>query len=276
MGIWQSCQAGELIIRHERPVSDRDLRSVYYLDLLALALQKAAPVGLDYTLQPTELKMIQSRLIVELEANRAIDVLWSVTNIDREERLRPIRIPLVKGLLGYRVFIVRKNDTERYSKIESIDDLRVFDFGQGADWSDTKILKANNFNVVTSSSYEALFTMLSAKRFDLFSRSVFEAYTEVQNRTELALEVEPSIALKYNSPTFFFFNKDNHQLATLVERGLMMAIADGSFDKFFFEHPMTQSVFNKANLTERKTFYLENIYLSPETAQLQKQKQLWY
>ena len=101
------------------------------------------------------------------------------TSIARENALRPIRIPLDKGLTGYRLFLI-KADTQAWTDpVRTLPQLQTLSIGQGATWVDSDILRANGFRVVTAPTYELLLPMLDSGRFDLFSRGVNEISHEL-------------------------------------------------------------------------------------------------
>jgi hypothetical protein len=81
-----------------------------------------------------------------------------------------VRLPIDKGLLGYRMFLVREADLPRFATVRTLDDLRKLRVGQGKDWIDVPILRKAGFPVVEGTSYPGLFAMLAAGRFD-FSRA---------------------------------------------------------------------------------------------------------
>jgi RNA polymerase sigma-54 factor len=56
---------------------------------------------------------------------KEIDVVFIPTTREREERFLPVRIPIMAGILGYRVFIIRKNEAEKFLK-ENIDNANQF------------------------------------------------------------------------------------------------------------------------------------------------------
>ncbi len=261
----QACFGAEpLIVRHTAMVNADDVRSQYYIDLLRLALEKTRESMGDFEIQGTT-QMNQSLAVHNLSQDLWIDVLWTMTSIEREEKLLPIRIPLLKGLLGHRIFIIRKADKEAFAKINTLEELKRFSAGQGHDWPDTAILSANGFQVTTASTYAGLFDMLQMERFDFFPRGVNEPWTEVIKHADKDLIVEPTLMLYYPAPTYFFVNKNNTALAHRIETGLKMAIADGSFDALFRNHPANRPIFGQANLAGRKTFTLRNPLLPPET-----------
>jgi len=116
--------------------------------------------------------MQQGRAIHQLAQDKNVDIIWTVTSKTRERQLLPIRIPLLKGLLGHRVLIIRKKEKRIFSAVLNLEDLQQFTAGQGHDWPDVKILQANGINVSTASTYDGLFSMLQAARFDFFPRGI--------------------------------------------------------------------------------------------------------
>ncbi|MDX1473855.1 MAG: transporter substrate-binding domain-containing protein [Reinekea sp.] len=264
------------IISYRPPSADEDVRDQYFIDLLTLILERTRDEFGDYELTFSRDIIVQSRAAALIAANDRINILWSMTSPKNEQMLRPIRIPLQKGLLGLRIFIVRKPDSQKFANIENIYQLKRFKAGQGHDWPDTEILRTSGLPVVTSPSYQSLFKMLSERRFDYFPRGVVEPYEEVASHPDMNLTVEPSILLSYRAPIYFFVSKDNEELATRLETGLQAAIDDGSFDEFFYNHPQIKRFLEEANLTERKRFVIKNPLLTPETKKILDEPKYWY
>jgi len=46
---------------------------------------------------------------------------------------------------------------------------------------------------------------------------------------------------------------------------LNRAIADGSFDRHFFNHELVRDVLRQANLQDRRAFFIDNPNMTPET-----------
>lgn len=258
-------QAATLSLTHIRPHDDNDVRNAYFVDVLKLALSKTERRYGRFELQEAKMQMNQLRALQNLAIKKNIDVVWTMTSIEREEMLEPIRIPLLKGLLGYRIFIIRKGTEERFSSVENLSQLKKLSAGQGADWPDTRILKANGLPVVEGSGYSILFNMLAGERFDYFPRGVNEPWAEVTAHVDKNLEVEKTLILQYPAPIYFFVNKDNQALAKRIELGLRMAIEDGSFELIFRNHPANKEIFNLAEVSKRRIFKLENPYLPAKT-----------
>jgi hypothetical protein len=93
-----------------------------------------------------------------------------------EAALLPIRIPIDKGLLGWRIFLVNRAKADQFAAVKTLDGLRPYQAGQGHDWPDTDILRANGLKVQGSANYDGLFKTLQAGRIDYFPRSVVEIW----------------------------------------------------------------------------------------------------
>ncbi len=238
----------------------------YYLAALELALKKSEAEFGPYKLVKFEIPINQSRAIKLIEHERMVDIMWTTTSIEREKILEPIRIPIVKGAMGCRIFLIRKEEQYRFDEISNIEQLKALYVGQGRNWPDTKVLKHNGFNVVDGSEYSGMFDMLKLNRFDYFPRGVHEPWREQELFNHLA--VEERFLLQYPSPFFFFVNKANQKLAKRVQIGLEMAIKDGDFDKLFNQHEETKVVLSNAKLSQRKIFLLDNPFLTDETKAL--------
>ncbi|OUR60515.1 hypothetical protein A9Q74_12910 [Colwellia sp. 39_35_sub15_T18] len=268
------CQANDKIITYVKPEGIKDNRSEYFVKLLALALEKTATPLNTRHLKATPNTMKQGRAIHELAQGRSIDVVWTVTSVDREKQLLPVRIPLLKGLLGHRVLLIRKEDKNKFAAVNNIKDLQQYTAGQGHDWPDTEILRANQFTVTTTSTYDGLFEMLAAHRFDFFPRGINEAWQEIETQANPNMIVEDNILLYYPSPIYFFVNNHAQLLAKRLEKGLTLSIEDGSFDRLFYSYHPHKKMFAMGRLNQRKVITLSNPLLPPLTPL--KNKKLWY
>ncbi len=243
-----------------------DLRYSYRIDLLKLAMDKTKESDGKYFLAPVEDGMTQSRGILLLEKGEKVNVGFFPSNKERELKFLSVKIPILRGLLGYRVSIIRKTSLADFSKIESLDQLKSkYKAGFGDQWADMEILRINNIQVVGTAQYESLFNMLSAKRFDFFPRGVNEAWNEISDKKEKYpdLAVDPYTALYYPYPVYFFVNKNNLKLADRIERGLKTALEDGTFKEMFLKYH--NKIIHQADLNNRKLFVLENPTLGEGT-----------
>lgn len=207
----------------------------YRWKLLELALAHGVPAGtLRVRLAPYPEEVTQNRGVALLQSG-AIDVVALGTNAEREAQMRPIRIDILRGIVGYRLLVIRTADQARIAGMDDRALRAQLIFGLNSQWADLPILRANGFTVVTSSRYENLFGMLAAGRFDAFTRGLNEAARELGERRDRypGLAVENTRALYFPFPVYFWVRNDNQALAGRIERGLRLALADGSFRALF-------------------------------------------
>lgn len=248
-----------------------DPKEMLLLDILKLVIKKSGNEG-NYQFDGRELVITEARL-ASMVRDGELSVMWAGIQQSYEEDLLPIRIPVLKGLLGHRIFIIRKGDQSKFDQVTTLEQLKQIPLGQGRFWGDTAILKHNNLNVVDPVKYQSLVYMLEGGRFDFFPRAVYEPWAEVKNFKELDLTVEKSILLIYPFGMYYYVKKGNEQLAADIRQGFENAWADGSYDELFFNHPMIRDALSNANLGARKVFRLENPFL-PEKTPISEQK-LW-
>ncbi|WP_231591704.1 transporter substrate-binding domain-containing protein [Cellvibrio sp. pealriver] len=204
------------------------------------------------------------RVMSEIDSGQ-LDIFWTATDKDKEQDFLPVRIPLYKGMFGYRIFIIHKNNQYKFNAINNLSDLKSISLGQGRTWADTSILEANGLHVVKVSKFPSLLYMVDGQRFDAFPRGIHEPWGEIASHSQLQLAVEQRLMLSYKMPFYLFVHKNNRTLAQQLETGLNQAIADGSFDKLFYAEPGVQKVLQFANLKNRTLIELQNPYLTPET-----------
>lgn len=231
---------------------------LYPAKLLRAALEAS---GITFILKTTLSDMSQDRNLREIALGNNVDVIWTMTNIERELKLRPIRIPIDKGLYGWRLLLVREND-ESLNKIRKVIDFKKLIFLQGHDWPDTEILKANKLSVVTSDNYQHLFSMIQKNRADVLPRSVLEINHEQVAFTH-QLKVHPSVSIYYPTAMYYFVSKSNDALAAQIEIGLNRLIASGDFERLFQEE--FGDDIKKAMAAGRTVIQLINPYLPAET-----------
>lgn len=232
-----------------RPETDTDVRSMYPARLLQLALNRS---GRNYKVQLSALRMPQGRGLLRLKNGEGVDVVCYMTSAEREASLLPIRIPVDKGLIGWRLLLVRAENAATLGGVERIKSLTA---GQGSDWPDTTILRENGFKVYATMTYDSLFSMLANKRIDYFPRSVSEIWQEVELHGP-NLAVAEGIVLRYPSATYFFVRKDDTRLAADITAGLERMIADGSFEKLFQQ--FYGDLVKRSALRERQIIDLHN------------------
>jgi Bacterial extracellular solute-binding proteins, family 3 len=208
----------------------------YFSQLLRLALKKTEVTYGPYELLEAFNWTADKRLRKGLAQNQ-LDVIWSATSPEFERELLPIKVSLLKELGDYRVLIIRSEDQAKFSKVQSLKDFQKFTGGMNPQWVDAPVMKLNNLPQVYAVGYGKLFKMLAAKRYDYFSRGLYQVQTEVNFYPELKLVMERDLLLHYKNEFYFFVSKENQLLASRIEQGLNLAIKDGSFDELFNSVP---------------------------------------
>jgi hypothetical protein len=269
--------AGPAIVTYPRSASPNDSQYVYDYELLRLALARTVERHGPVEVRESAVAMNQSRAEEEITSGSgAVRVFARSTTVEHEARMLPVRIPLDKGLVGYRLFLIRAEDQPRFSSVRTLEDLLRFSAGSFVTWADTRILRDAGFKVVTGDSYEGLFHMLMAGRFDFFSRSVDEAMRELEERRERlpGMKIEDTLLLHFPHTRYFFVQRspEGEELARRIEEGLEQMIRDGSLDAHFQKHK--EAAIARGGLGARRLLRIPNSHLSPLTPL--SRRELWF
>ncbi len=239
-------------------------RNHYELSLLELALRKTASSYPPYSIVESNDDFVSSRARREIQRGEIINIFTAPVFLDpaaNTEGIISVRIPILKGLLGYRRIIIRAEDKALFASISSEDKLKELRVGQGRDWQDNVIYQANQFNLVNTGEFEQLAPMLSQHRFDYIPLGVAEIdsiYTEMEGK-EKSMIIDPSILIYYPLPVFFHVSANHPKLAERVEKGLALAVKDGSFDALFQQN--FNPIIKMLNSRDHKLFVLNNPFL---------------
>jgi len=240
----------------------------YYLSLLRMILEASKAPDERIEFRFSEKSLAQARWIAALLQDTGNSVLWTMTSEMREQTMRPIRVPLMKGLMGYRLLVIRKEDEAKFAKVNTKEDLLAFRVGQGTHWPDTDILRANRFHLMEAMAVDNLYKMLIAKRFDFFPRGVTEAYREGALIQPQNLMIEPHLLLHYRTDLYFFVNKKNIELAKRLEKGWAIILKNGEYEKFFMGQERVKVALEILKSRNYKIIELDNPFLSPESSEL--------
>lgn len=249
----------------KQPIED-SIHVTYTIELLKLALEKT---GVRFEITPTDEITLQGKAFNLLSNNRSINIVWSMTNEQREADFLPIRVPIFKGLIGWRVLLVEPNMLPKLER----SNLREHSVVQGMDWPDTKILQANGFNVVNATNYDEAFMIMHRSQAGMFPRSVIEVIAEMaDDNLRRDLMIEPNYVLQYPAAMYFFVNKRDKILARLLEQGFAKAMVDGTFDALF--NATYLPVLEELKVSQRTLVKLTNPLLPLETPLFEEH--LWY
>nr|WP_231702408.1 transporter substrate-binding domain-containing protein [Rheinheimera lutimaris] len=257
------------LVRYPAIAHTEDPRSVFPLALLELALAQSPR---PYQLQSSAERMSKSRSMVFLKEQTELDVLWTMTSVERELDLRPIRIPIFRGLSGYRIMLIRADQQAKFAADAPETAIRRLVYAQGHDWVDAKVLQLNGFSVLGAAGYDNLFSMLEKGRVDGVPRNALEIADEALLLAPRNIVTEQHWVLHYPTASYFFVNSANEQLAKDIEDGLRKIIADGTFEQLFQQ--FFAGHLAELKLQQRQIIRLKNPLLPAQTPI--KDARLWY
>lgn len=251
------------------PQGQADTSHQYLVDILNLALTKTEAVYGKSEIVFIDENYSQGRAIRLLQNKGLLDIVASGPTRDREALYRPVRIPLMKGLLGYRVLVIKRTDHAKFASIDSMVALKSLIACQATHWPDSDILDSNGFKVQRVTHFQSMFEMVRTGRCDYFPRAITEGYSEVEKVNEMSqqqdLMVFDDIILRYTFPYYFFTGHHNFELAARIEKGLKIALKDGSFDAFMRQHSIMQHLYPLKKWRSKRYFQLDNPLLTKAT-----------
>ncbi|MBV8660192.1 MAG: hypothetical protein JO142_20430 [Burkholderiales bacterium] len=255
------------VIHYLAGQKQNDTRFTYYWDLLAAALKATDTPRSTIVAQATDREMSLARAESEVASGGMLDVMARTTSQSLESHLLPIRIPLDKGLTGFRIFAVREDMQASFSAVNNLDDLRKLRIGLGRSWADVPILRNAGLTVVEGEDYAGLFRMLRAGRFDGLSRGVNEIGEELRQQGDATpkLVMERHLLLYYPLPRYFFVSRtpQGQALAARITEGLRRLEASGEFEQRYRAYK--KAVLANLALHGRTLIRIPNPTLSPET-----------
>ncbi|WP_374077237.1 hypothetical protein [Bdellovibrio bacteriovorus] len=258
------------------PESNLDTRYNFHWEVLRAILDATAKKHGPYEMNPSVF-MTEDRQLSEIQRNKPhLTVMIRETNRNIEKSLLPVRIPIDRNLIGYRVFLIKKNKQKDFDKMSSLGDLRKVTLGQGKGWGDIPILENAGFKVLTEIYYDDLFKSLNKEKYQAFPRGITEVHDEIETFKKIypQLTVEKKFLLYYPLPTYFWFpnSEEGRLMALRVEEGFKTIIKNGTYQNLFDKYYSSRIM--ELNLKKRQIITIENPQL-PETVPF-KDKELWY
>lgn len=225
--------------------------------ILIAALEETKEEYGDYELVESSF-VSQGREVELVRENKKFQIMWSMSSPDRESKLQSIPIPLLKGLIGLRLLLIKSEDQKKFPSSLSIEDFKNIKLGQANDWPDSDILAANGLRLFRFEDYNFSFKQLNNNSFDAYPRGITEAHTEIKEHKELSLSVEENHAFYYQAPMFFYVSKENTRLHDRILKGLNRLIDKQKYDQILFKDKRIRQAISQANISKRKIHYLSN------------------
>ncbi|MBL1377023.1 hypothetical protein [Zobellella iuensis] len=239
----------------------------YYRQVLTLALEKS---GEPFTINPVPLNESQFRIAQMLFRGTPVNLAWMGTSSEYEQKLLPVRVPLMRGLSGFRVLIINQSRQQEFSLVQSLAELAAFTGVQGIGWSDIEVLKGAGLNISAARRVTILDMLNRNQHVDYYPRSPVEAFGELaaQGQDYPQLMIEPRLLLHYPFAVYFFVSPEAPRLAEALQRGLERAYSDGSFMALFERHPLIRTSLQQLQLEQRLRLELVNPDLTEATRAL--------
>lgn len=255
------------IITYNPPRSNVDSRFDYNIALLREILDASKDKYGSYRLVASEYPNQTRNLSIKLVKTGRMSLTWSTASKELEEVLLPVRFPIFKGLLGYRIFLIQKKDQDKFAEVDSLEELKKLKMGTGLGWGVTGLYEKHGFNLLVHADYEELFRFLSDGFYDYFSRGINEVQQEYLERKNLYrnLKIESTLALYHPLPFYMYTGRDEagEKLVERLQYGISKIRQNGRFDELFQSH--FGDMVADMRLSERRLFTLDNPHLSSET-----------
>jgi hypothetical protein len=149
---------------------------------------------------------------------------------DRNGQIVPVRNALTNGLIGQRVFLIRRADAEVFAQVQSVDDLKNTRLiaGFGAGWRDAKVWRAAGLPLYEHAApWTTIYAMVAARNrhIDYLPRGVIEVLAEARAHPEL--EVEQHLLVDYPGDFGFYLASSAASYRPIIERALKEAESTG-------------------------------------------------
>lgn len=241
-------------------------RQQYEREVFVLALKASSKVAGDWTLEEDVTDFPRAEDEASVFRTKGFDIFGTVAGNSKLANEAKIIIPqpLMKGLLGHRILIIRAADKNKFAAIKTPAQLQQFTMGIPATWADAALFRHNGYPVIEKGSFDDLFVRLQNKEFDYVTFGANEVDGVFKERAAASgqLIVEPSLLVYYPFPLVFYVNPANPALAERVSRGLNKIATNGELDALFERYFGTQ--LQAIGLKSRTKITLENPILPAE------------
>ena len=199
----------------------------YFIRLLEESLRLIhQPYHLHYV------KDIPARRMWWMLGKGDINLFYGMRTKDKDgsEQIVPVRHALTNGLIGQRVFLIRRSDAAVFARVQSVDDLRRTGLvaGFGAGWRDAKVWKAAGLPLYEHTApWTTIYAMVDAgnRHVDYLPRGVIEVLDEARGHPELL--VEQRLLVDYPGDFGFYLGPSAAGYRPIIERALREAEATG-------------------------------------------------
>jgi hypothetical protein len=247
---------GKDIVRMNTGNQSNDLRVLYKMKVLETALDRTTEEFGLYEIKINEIPTTAKRALREVYLGKTINLFIGVTTREWEQKNLPIRIPIRRGILSYRLLATNKNNLANFSQVNDIEALKKLSVGLRVGWATTDVFKKQNFKHYELESLDGLYHMLNRNAVDYMPRGINEIYDEIAVRQPNDIAIEPHLALYLPAPTYVIVSPHEKRLAKRIEKGLETMISDGSLKALFYQFYADD--IKKAKIFNRNVIRIDN------------------
>lgn len=186
--------------------------------------------GIEDPARPRMKKMLESG---------ELTIMWMMQSPQNDQDFIPVDFPLVEGLAGRRILLIRPQDQERFDRINSLDDLRRSGLvaGMGADWVDLALWQTNGLPAITPvSDPRRLYDMLKVgnRGVDYIPRAANGILADAAIHEGLV--PEKRLLLRYDREGRFYLSPSAADLRPVLEAGLKILRDNGTLARLGEKH----------------------------------------
>jgi hypothetical protein len=237
-------------------------RQLYELQVLQTALS-AAGVKISIDIDERNLSISEEAGVFSKMSFDVFATVQGNPKLNAENKIL-IAKPIMQGLLGHRLLIIRKTDSAHFGAIKQSDEMKKMRSGIPTGWADVALFKANQYNTVELGNFETIFQYLVNNDFDylaLGANEIEQVYQEA-NLEKMDLIIAPTLMLRYNFPVVFYVTPKKPELAKHLNKGLDLIIKNGTLKDIFDQH--FGHLYSRLHLSDRTVFELKNPLIKSE------------
>lgn len=273
MSVAVAAPSSPMLIIHGDLPPEQAPKNTYRAELYKLLLDVTRPEFGDYQLRSYTTAVAARRQALLMNAGVQLNMHWTSpgTPIATADVIK-IPVDIQRGLLGYRVCLTTVQAKAPWDRVVDLKSLGLVRIGQVDSWPDFDIYKFNQLRLVGTPSFDGLFEMLAANRFDCLPLGVDEVGTIYrEKKVKLAnLRIEESLLIHYEFPAYIYVSAKRPDIAKRLHRGFEIIQNNGQFDNLFeryFAHDLAA-----LKLQSRRIICMKSPYIAlagqcqPQTA----------
>lgn len=184
--------------------------------------------------------------------------------LEKQGLIRALRVPLERGLLGYRICLVRDEDSDLLGNVRKTEDLKKVRIGQGIGWGDIAVYRDAGIDVVEApfNSVSDPVKALASRHFDALPLGVneYQLFLQAYNKEGAGIATDRHIVISY--PWFRYVwvstaTKDSKLLFEALDKGFGIIAANGEFVAIYEKYKDAEP---RKHLAGRRTIHLQSPY----------------